>query len=252
MNGPRAARVVHRIVGILAAVGAVAVSLGLAAPAALAQPIGTVIVIPGEGAIQTAIRLRTSRGCPATANAYYARMWGQGFPSDGLVATTNTKAGMSFTTGFDVYFAQTMKDFADLNGGAELGGRYDIVVYCIDRFPSQVRGQFSGALEFGTPATFRAVGESMPTGPSPPPLVVGGDGLAVEQGLASSGADGPGGSAPPDASPVPDPAGAPVQDGRRAAPVANTSGASYLPLVLIAVLLAVPAVVFGLRRRRSE
>jgi hypothetical protein len=51
---------------------------------ARADPIGGVIVIPGTGTDLTAMRLRTSAGCPAQATAFYAKIRGLGFPPDGL------------------------------------------------------------------------------------------------------------------------------------------------------------------------
>lgn len=232
----RGGMMIRRVSSVLAALLAASASLAFAAPAAPAQPIGTVIVIPGEGNDLTSIRLRTSRGCPPVANAYYARMFGQGFPRDGLIATANTSAGLAHTTGFDVYFAQTMRDFGDLNGGVAIGGRYDIVVYCIDKFPSRVLGEFTGSLEFTTPTTYRALGESLPSGPPPEPLKSYDDEVPLEDGLA-----------PPGKAAVPD-------GNTRAAPTAIASNASYLPLVLIALIVAVLgvfAVVRGVRRRRS-
>lgn len=262
----------RRTAGVIAALLFAVVGQTFVAPVAHAQPIGTVLVIPGDSIDLAAIRLRTSRGCPATANAYYTRMFGQGFPAEGLVVTTNISAGLSFTTGFDVYLAQTMKDFADLNGVPVLAGRYNFVVYCIDKFPTRVKGEFTGALEFTSPTTYRAIGESMPSGPPPAPLVVGGDGLPVEEGLnpadsaatppelgvpdpaappveATSGAVAPPGSDPAAASPPPAAAAGPD-----VAPRSAGTGTSFVPLVLIGLLVVVPGVVAvlqGRRRRRS-
>lgn len=263
-----------RLVGLMAALVLGTFGSAFAAPAAHAETIGTVLVVPGESIDLAAIRLRTSQGCPATANAFYARMWGQGFPAEGLVVTANTSAGISFAQGFDVYLAQTMRDFADLNSVPVLAGRYDIVVSCIDKFASRVKGEFTGALEFTSPNTYRAVGDSMPAGPPPPAIVVGGDGALVEQGLnpldsvpapgqpapvqpgvgqpgqADSGQAQPGQPAAPQVPTVPDgsvPAG-------NAAPSSPRGGASYLPLVLIGLLIVVPgavAIVHGVRRRRT-
>jgi hypothetical protein len=156
-------------VGVLASV----------APApAQAEPIGGLIIIPGSGSDLDTIRLRTSAGCPAKADAYYARMTGQDFPPDGLVVTGNTAAGLSHRFGFDVYLAQIMRDYANENRTI-LGGRYDITVFCIDSFTTQSYGEFIGSLEFTSPTHYEAVGAAKPTGPPPPPLDLNGDGSAL-------------------------------------------------------------------------
>lgn len=172
-----------------------AVALGVLAVVApvpaRADPIGGVIVIPGSGSDLVAIRVRTTAGCPAQATGYYARMRGRGLPPDGQVVTANTAAGLSRSVGFDVYFAQTMKDFAQVNR-ATLGGRYDITVLCIDSFTTQSFGEFTGSLEFTSPTHYEALGAAKPTGPVPPPLDLAGDGSAV----APDGAAPPAGTPP--------------------------------------------------------
>lgn len=47
--------------------------------------------------------MRTSAGCPAQANAYYATMRGHDFSPDSQIVTANTKAGLSHGHGFDVW-----------------------------------------------------------------------------------------------------------------------------------------------------
>jgi hypothetical protein len=141
---------------------------------ALADPIGGVIVIPGAGTDLSAIRLRTSAGCPEKANAYYARMRGHGFPPEGLVITANTQAGISHSSGFDVYIALIMKDYAN-RYNATLGGRYDITVYCINRLSAQSYGEFTGSLEFTSPTTYQAIGSARPIEPPPPLEIAGGE-----------------------------------------------------------------------------
>ena len=145
---------------------------------AQANPIGRVIVIPGSGSDLTAIRLRTSAGCPAKADAYYATMKGHGFRPDGQIVTSNISAGLSHSFGFDVYLAQIMRDFATQNR-TTLSGRYDITVLCIDSFTVNSFGEFTGALEFTNPTTYHALGDARPTGPLPAPLALAGDGSAL-------------------------------------------------------------------------
>ena len=155
-------------VAVLLAV-ALVVLVPLAPAPALADPIGGVTVIPGTGSDLDPLRLRTSAGCPAKANAYYAKMHGPGFPPDGQIITTNTAAGMSHSRGFDVYVALIMRDYAEDNH-TTLGGRYDITVYCANRLTLQSFGEFTGSLEFTSPTRYEALGAAKPTGPPPPPL----------------------------------------------------------------------------------
>lgn len=214
----------------LLALAAVAALVAAPQPAEAAETIGTVLVIPGQSTDLVPIRLRTSRGCPATANTYFARMRGAGFPPDGIIVTAPISAGLSYREGFDVYMALPMRDFADLNGVKTLSGRYDITVYCVDKFPSRDKGDFTGALEFTSPTSYRALGASMPTGAPPLPVVVGGDGAAVEQGLN------------PLSSPVPPPnASAQVQPGPSLVPIA---------LVVLIAAAAAGGLLLRLRRRR--
>ncbi|HEX6356002.1 hypothetical protein [Actinophytocola sp.] len=130
------------------------------------------MIVPGDSSDLAAIRVRTSGGCPAQADAYYARAVGHGFPAEGQLVTPNTSAGLSHTAGFDVYFAQTMKDFAADNN-TTLSGRYDVTVYCVDSFTLTSYGEFTGALEFTTPTAYSALGDAKPTGTPPPPIGAG-------------------------------------------------------------------------------
>jgi hypothetical protein len=158
---------------------AVGALVAVAPAPAQADPIGGVIVIPGNGTDLTPVRLRTSAGCPAEASAFYAKMRGHGFPADGQVITANTKAGMSHSIGFDVYVALIMRDFAAQNH-TTLGGRYDVTVYCVNRLTLQSYREFTGALEFTSPTTYQALGAARPTGPSLPPRALAGDGSALD------------------------------------------------------------------------
>ncbi|PZS33453.1 MAG: hypothetical protein DLM61_05070 [Pseudonocardiales bacterium] len=175
---------------------ALGVLLPVAPVPALADQIGGVIVIPSSGSDLTAIRVRTSAGCPAKADAYIARMKGHGFPPDGEIVTSTISAGMSHSIGFDVYFAVTMSDFAQLNH-TTLSGRYDITVLCIDSFTTQSYGEFTGSLQFTSPTHYEALGTAKPTGSPPPPLALAGDGSAVAPAAAPPPAGRPSVAGPP-------------------------------------------------------
>jgi hypothetical protein len=76
---------------------------------------------------------------------------------------------MSYRTGFDVYVALIMRDYATDNH-TTLGGRYDITVYCVNRLTLQSYGEFTGSLEFTSPTHYEALGAAKPLGTPPPPL----------------------------------------------------------------------------------
>ncbi|WP_433830266.1 hypothetical protein ACQP2E_10395 [Actinoplanes sp. CA-015351] len=73
---------------------------------------GTLGFTPAASIDTAAIVMTTSAGCPAPADSFHAVARGHGFPADGQIVTAPTAAGLSRTSAFDVYFAQTMKDFA--------------------------------------------------------------------------------------------------------------------------------------------
>lgn len=164
------------------------VTLGVLVPlapaSAGADPIGGVIVIPGSGTDLNEIRVRTAAGCPAKADAFYARMKGHDFPPEGQLVTANTSAGMSHSFGFDVYFLLVMRDYAKDNH-TTLGGRYEITVYCVDSVTLQSYGEFTGSLEFTSPTHFEAIGAAKSTGSPPPPLAQAPDGSAAAPETAS-------------------------------------------------------------------
>lgn len=157
---------------------ALGVLVPLAPASAGADPIGGVIVIPGSGNDLNEIRVRTSAGCPAKADAFYARMKGHDFPPDGQLVTANTSAGLSHRFGFDVYLLLVMRDYAKDNH-TTLGGRYDITVFCVDSVTLQSYGEFTGSLEFTSPTHYEAIGAAKPTGSPPPPLAQAPDGSAA-------------------------------------------------------------------------
>jgi hypothetical protein len=225
--------------------GIAALLLMLAGPAS-AAPIGQILIVPGDSSDLAAIRIRTSGGCPEKADAYYARLFGHGFPADGLLATPNTSAGLSHTAGFDVYFAQTMKDFAQDNN-TTLTGRYDVVVYCIDSFTINSFGEFTGSLEFSAPDRYVALGAARPVGDPPPPIGVG-EPVPIPPG---------GGEVP--LSPLPGAPGAGGQAnaaGPGLAPGDSAAGIDLLPILLtggvVFVAIIVVAVVRSRRRAAAE
>lgn len=145
----------------------------------LATPTGTITFTPANSIDLASIKVHTSGGCPAPADGFYAVARGHGFPKDGQVVTAPTAAGMSATDGFDVYFGQTMADFAADNHTA-LSGRYDVTVSCVDSFKGTVYAEYKGALTFTSPKTYKtdmsgkdaAPAESPATSAAPEPPAV--------------------------------------------------------------------------------
>lgn len=242
----RAAFLVAVVLGVLVAT--------TPAPA-LADPIGGVIIIPGTGTNLDPMRLRTSAGCPAQANAFYATMRGLDFPPDGQIITSPTKAGLSHSIGFDVYVALIMRDYAVKNR-TTLGGRYDITVYCINRLTQQSFGEFTGSLQFTSPTTYEAIGAAKPVGTPPPPRELAADGSAIDPDAASAPTGPP--LAPSAAAQAPgiDPQ-AQSPAGQLASQRNNTTvyGVWWLVLVLVGaafVALTVAVVVRQTRKRRPS
>jgi hypothetical protein len=233
--------------GVLVLTAALGVLVPVTAAPAQADPIGGVIVIPGTGTDLDPIRLRTSAGCPMQADAFYARMRGHDFPSDGQIITANTKAGLSHSIGFDVYVGLVMRDYADKNR-TTLAGRYDITIYCINRLTLESYGEFTGSLEFTSPTTYQAIGTAKPMGPPPPPRALAADGSAFDPEAASP----PAGPLPAADLPVQSPAGQLASQRNDV----TGQGASWPILILTGAVFGV-ALVVGLvarqiRKRRSS
>lgn len=243
---------------------ALGVLIPVAPTSAQADPIGGLIVIPGSGSDLTPIRVRTSAGCPARANAYEAKMKGRGFPPVGQVVTANTKAALSHSFGFDAYFLLIMRDFAARNH-TTLGGRYDITVFCIDSFTLKDYGEFTGSLEFTSPTHYEALGAAKPTGPPPPPLEQGSDGFALaphtaplppatSQAAPLPSKTAPESAAPPSAtqSPSGSDAGPPSAIGRVTSERKDTTSQRAAWLVLAGVVLVAGAVITAVNRIRKR
>jgi len=212
-----------------------------------AESIGGLIIHPGQSLDIESIRVHTSAGCPRQADAYYAMVTGYGFPPDGQVVTPNTAAGMSHTAGFDVYFQQTMKDFATANN-TTLQGEYQVTVYCIDSFALNSFGEFTGAMRFTTPTEYEAIGAAKPAVQEPDPRAIVLEDLPPEMtnpGPAGN-ADGiaPGAAPPPGGAAAPGTADPPASTSNVAS---NGPGNSFpSPVVIAGIALGAVAVVGAL------
>ncbi|WP_033293989.1 hypothetical protein [Amycolatopsis jejuensis] len=231
----------------------VAAALGLLATPAEAEPLGGLVITPGEGQDAATIRMHTSGGCPADADAFFATMRGKGMPADGQIVVANTDVGLSHTAGFDVYLAQTLRDFAADNK-TTLSGQYDIAVYCIDSFSQQKKGEFTAALKFDTPVRYAALGAAK--GPSrapetPPP----GAGAGPVPGTGATQLPGTT-QLPVATSPAPE-SGAPASPETAVASGKATSGTGVLAVVFgfagaVGLIAAVVALIAWMRRRVQE
>ncbi|MBV1855255.1 hypothetical protein [Catellatospora tritici] len=132
---------------------------------AYAEKLGGLVVYPGTSLDTASIKVVTAQGCPSTADGYYVKVRGHGFPASGLVAVSTTEAGLSHTEGFTAYFALTMMDFA-ADHHTTLSGTYDITLSCVDQFTQESKGEFTGSIRFSSPTSYQALGAAMPP-PSP-------------------------------------------------------------------------------------
>lgn len=188
----------------LLALLAAATAVGLTGAPAAAERLGGLQVYPGASLDTASIHVRTSRGCPSTADTFYVKAAGHGFPAGGQVVTATTDAGMSHTTGFDAYLALTMKDFA-VDNRTRLQGSYTFTLSCIDAFTQRSFGEFTGSISFSSPTRYEAVGAARPpaspsaaapaataSAPAADPTAAAapGDGVS-EPSLAAAGAERP-------------------------------------------------------------
>ncbi|HJQ48869.1 MAG TPA: hypothetical protein VJ870_21450 [Amycolatopsis sp.] len=218
------------------------------------------VVTPGDSADAAPMKLQTSDGCPASADAYNAVMRGHGLPPDGVVITATTSAGMSHKQGFDVFPSETLHDFA-ADANTTFTGDYQVSVYCVDSFSQEHKSEFTGTVRISEPGRYVAVGDAKGPNTMAPRAE-----LELPPPTASPGvpAGAPGTVAPvsPAAGTGPDngyptsstaPAPSPLAAGR---PDHSTMDGWLQPFLFVAAIaLAVAAVVLAAaiaRRRRSQ
>ncbi|MFF0148024.1 hypothetical protein ATK36_2022 [Amycolatopsis sulphurea] len=217
------------------------------------EPLRTagLVVTPGDSADAAPMKLHTSGGCPAGADAYNAVMRGHGLPKDGVVITATTSAGMSRKQGFDVYPSETLHDFA-ADANTTFTGDYQVSVYCVDSFSQEHKVEFAGTIRVSAPGRYAALGDAK--GPNtmspraelemPPPSAPEG---SAAPGTVAPGAAGTGsGDGHATSSTAPIAAGKPDQ---------STMDGWLQPFLFVAAIaLAVAAVVLAvvMRRRRSR
>jgi hypothetical protein len=84
-------------------------------------------------------------------------MRGHGLPPNGQIITATTDAGMSHTAAFEVFPAETLRDFAADNN-TTFTGDYQVTVSCVDSFAQQSKGDFTATLRIPVPGRYVAVG----------------------------------------------------------------------------------------------
>lgn len=125
---------------------------GLAmAPSAHAADLGTAEVTPATGSDTSSMTLATSGACPATATNVIVSVTGSGFPAGGQNVVGNSPIGTYGTTangGLVIPLSQTMRDYANTAGFANLTGKYTFVVTCRTAFNGTSLGDFPASVWF--------------------------------------------------------------------------------------------------------
>ncbi|MEV4312600.1 Ig-like domain-containing protein [Actinocrispum sp. NPDC049592] len=140
---------------------ATAATLALAGTAS-AGTLGTLTIQPPSGQDTTAPIVRTSAGCTADSDAYYAYVFGPGGFAPGLIATPTTDVNLSTTAGFPVQLGLSFKDIAVDNSTTVTPGKYDIRVSCIDSFSQEVKGTFDTSIWFTSATAYQNTDPAAP------------------------------------------------------------------------------------------
>jgi hypothetical protein len=147
--------------GTIVFAAATAASLAFAGSAS-AGTLGTLTIQPATGQDTSAPIVRTSAGCAADSDAYYAFVFGPGGFSGGLIATPTTDVNFSTTAGFPVQLGLSFKDIALDNSTTVQPGEYDIVVSCVDSFAQEVKGTFDTSIWFTTATAYQNTDPAAP------------------------------------------------------------------------------------------
>jgi hypothetical protein len=139
---------------------AVAVALvALARPALAAPATGpwAATLSPAKGADDTPIEVTTSGGCPRPATNVVARVFGAGFPAEGVNVVGNTSANVRADVPFRMPLVVTLRDVArDQPSVVTLRGTYRIDVVCRTARDPKPLGVYSVALAFASPTSWVA------------------------------------------------------------------------------------------------
>jgi hypothetical protein len=242
---------------------AVLSAAALAIPAASASAVdGPLRFFPGTGSDATPMWVVTAEPCPAAAQAIIGTVTGPGFPAEGYVVLSNTKAGLDYTKAMTLALQDTFNGFAASSGGIKLQGKYVVTVRCIDRLGATTFATFTGTVTFASPKKYTAPaavitevpkdtggidGGSIPGQPAAPSEPApSASGAATEDPSAAPSAAGSAAATPgpeTSADPLAPPAEAPLAG---AAAGQERDGGSSSPVQVLALALGAALVVGGL------
>jgi hypothetical protein len=123
-------------------------TLGLGSVSAKAATIGPITISPSSGSVEDTLALKTSRGCPASADASKSRIIGPGFNKFGQNLSGVAPGNTSKTKPFEVQSAYTLKDTASLAyPPVTYKGTYRVEVVCMSSAQGEV-GTFATTITF--------------------------------------------------------------------------------------------------------
>ncbi|MEV6304393.1 Ig-like domain-containing protein [Actinoplanes sp. NPDC051861] len=152
-------RLKSRTLGVALATAVAATLTLIGTPAQAAPPAGTVGSVtadPATGTDLLAPKVRTSAGCPSTADGYNAYLTGPGAFSAGYLIVATQDVNFSTTSPFDIQLRLSFKDAATELGTTIVPGEYDITVNCVDTFLGDVKGTFTGAFWFTSATAYQS------------------------------------------------------------------------------------------------
>ncbi|XVU26092.1 hypothetical protein ACQPZJ_03250 [Actinoplanes sp. CA-054009] len=123
-------------------------ALAMQAPAAAADPAGSLAFEPATGTDILAPKVHTSAGCPGTTNGYAAIITGPGAFAAGYAITPTQDVNFSTTDGFDVQLGLSFRDVATELGTVISAGDYQIAVNCVDMFELEPKASFTATVTF--------------------------------------------------------------------------------------------------------
>lgn len=213
---------------------------------------------PSSGSDTESPTITTSGACPWPARAIIARIYGAGFPAEGMNVIGNTEAGVSVKGPFQTGMGESLRDTRNrLPEYSPYKGVYSIVVSCIyPLFPNKTYGDYTVKLNFTAPNAWVALPPpSSAVGPVrlPDGSYVPGDSDAAKKAAAAIAAgDRTGGTGKY----VPAPGEATIKalaPSTQKASSTTNGDAIWIPITLIGIgLVIVAATLVALMRRRAS
>lgn len=146
------------------AAGAVAVVALLSAGPALADQTGTLVVLPAEGTIDSAIDVVTSGTCTSGVT-FVVAVRGEGIdPVTSGNAVGNTELRVlepaSYPGHHAVPLSRTLREYFTSNGVGAPSGTYDLVFACRNRLDMADLQTFTASIRIDKSGAYRALGEA--------------------------------------------------------------------------------------------